>query len=192
MTAFERVWRAALFPDLPVPDLAPLSAADPAAVDALLDAAFGADRHARTAYKLRAGTGVIPGLSIAAFDGGALVGTLQSWPLELVADDSGTIAPLVLVGPVAVRPDRQRDGIGRQLMGDLIARADGEDTPPLALIGDPEYYGRFGFSVAPTGRWRLPGPVERRRLLARVALGVALPEAGLLRARLTFAQEVPA
>ena len=38
----------------------------------------------------------------------------------------------------------------------------------MCLIGDPEYYGRFfGFDSARTGGWRLPGPVERRRLLAR-------------------------
>ncbi len=38
----------------------------------------------------------------------------------------------------------------------------------LMLIGDPEYYGRFfGFSADHTGEWRLPGPVERHRLLAR-------------------------
>ena len=36
------------------------------------------------------------------------------------------------------------------------------------LIGDPEYYGRFfGFSAEATAGWRLPGPVEARRLLAR-------------------------
>ena len=39
---------------------------------------------------------------------------------------------------------------------------------PLMLIGDPEYYGRFfGFTAARTGAWRLPGPFEQRRLLAR-------------------------
>ena len=38
----------------------------------------------------------------------------------------------------------------------------------LMLIGDPEYYGRFfGFSAEATAGWRLPGPVEARRLLAR-------------------------
>ena len=38
----------------------------------------------------------------------------------------------------------------------------------MMLIGDPEYYGRFfGFSAERTADWRLPGPVERHRLLAR-------------------------
>ena len=47
------------------------------------------------------------------------------------------------------------------------------------LIGDPEYYGRFfGFSADRTSGWRVPGPVEQRRLLA---LGDAVPDgAGML------------
>ena len=71
-----------------------------------------------------------------------------------------------LVGPVAVRPDRQRDGLGRLLMTAMIDSV-GPDAP-LMLIGDPEYYERFfGFTARHTGQWRLPGPFEPRRLLAR-------------------------
>ncbi len=139
--------------------LAPLSEADPQTVEALLDAAFGTDRHLRTAYRLRAGMSAIPALSFAAFERATLIGSLQSWPVAL---DS---RPMVLVGPVAVAPDFQRGGTGRALMQALLA-ADLRD--PLVMIGDPEYYGRFfGFSSVATGQWIVPGPVERRRLLAR-------------------------
>ncbi len=150
--------------------LIPLAHADPAAVEALLDAAFGPDRFARTAYRIRAGTQWLPELSFAAFAGERLVGSLQSWP---VAVDG---APVVLVGPVAVAPDRQRGGIGRMLMERLVAIA---PATPMAMIGDPEYYGRFfGFSADATAGWDVPGPVERRRLLARHADG--LPRVGTL------------
>jgi predicted N-acetyltransferase YhbS len=150
--------------------ITPLSSADSDAVEALLDAAFGADRHRRTAYQIRAGTVAIPALSFAAFDAGALVGTLQSWPVSL--DD----AALSLVGPVAVSPSAQRGGIGRQLMTALIAAAG--DTP-MVMIGDPEYYSRFfGFTSEATGGWNAPGPVERHRLLAKNA--GSLPESGML------------
>jgi predicted N-acetyltransferase YhbS len=58
------------------------------------------------------------------------------------------------------------------------------DTP-MAMIGDPEYYGRFfGFTADATAGWDVPGPVERRRLLARN--GDALPRTGALGPR-TFA-----
>jgi predicted N-acetyltransferase YhbS len=160
--------------------IAPLSSADPQAVEDLLDAAFGADRHTRTAYRIRAGMTAIERLSFAAFDGTELVGSLQSWPVA-VGD-----APLVLVGPVAVAPERQRSGLGRRLMDTLIAAA--PDTP-MVMIGDPEYYGRFfGFSADATGGWEVPGPVERRRLLARNAGG--LPTTGALGPR-AFALATP-
>jgi predicted N-acetyltransferase YhbS len=46
------------------------------------------------------------------------------------------------------------------------------------MIGDPEYYGRFfGFSAEATGQWRLPGPVEMRRLLAAPVAGHLVPDA---------------
>lgn len=151
-------------------ELVALQTVEAAAVEHLLDRAFGPDRHTRTAYRLRAGTSVIPRFSFAAIDTGRLVGSIQCWPVLFSGDDD-TRAPLVLVGPVAVAPDRQGDGIGRALMQAGLAKA---GDAALMLIGDPDYYGRFfGFSATRTGSWRLPGPVERHRLLAR---GVGVPE----------------
>ncbi len=153
--------------------IVPLTAVDGAAVEALLDRAFGTDRHGRTAYKVRGSAAPIAALSFAALDGDALVGTIQCWPVQLSGDD-GTTSDLVMIGPVAVDIDRQRDGIGRRLMAQALeaARSEGLDGA-LMLIGDPEYYGRFfGFDATRTAGWRLPGPVERHRLLAR---GAAVP-----------------
>jgi predicted N-acetyltransferase YhbS len=152
-------------------DLAPLETVPPHAVERLLDAAFGPDRHARTAYRLREGVAALRGPSLAAREGDLLIGSIQLWPVAFTGDDSARV-PLTLVGPVAVAPARQRDGIGRMLMQAALERA---GDSPLMLIGDPEYYGRFfGFSAARTGRWRLPGPVEPHRLLAR---GDGVPDA---------------
>ncbi len=139
--------------------IVPLAQIAPDCVEDLLDAAFGADRKARTAYKLRVGTAAIPQMSFAAIEGEVLLGSLQSWPVEIAG------VAMTLVGPVAVSPARQRAGIGRMLMDALMNAA--EDAP-MMMIGDPEYYGRFfGFSAEATARWELPGPVERHRLLAR-------------------------
>jgi len=153
--------------------IVPLSAVDPGVVDALLDRAFGPDRHARTAYKVRGPAEPIRSLSFAATEGEALLGSIQCWPVKLAGDDGGQ-TELVMVGPVAVEPGRQRDGIGRRLVTAALdaAGAHGLDAA-MMLIGDPEYYERFfGFSAAKTGDWRLPGPVESRRVLAR---GDAVP-----------------
>ena len=159
----------------------PLNQIPTADVERLLDAAFGADRHERTAYKLRAGTKAIPALSFAAVDGGALVGSLQSWPVVLETS-SGAGAPLTLVGPVAVSPALQHGGIGRMLMTHMLAVADGGAADSLMMIGDPEYYGRFfGFTAKATSGWNLPGPVERHRLLARIRRAGGVPKVGAIR-----------
>ncbi|SFS11128.1 GNAT family N-acetyltransferase [Sphingomonas jatrophae] len=163
--------------------IVPIAAVDPAMVEALLDTAFGTARHGRTAYRLREGVAALPDLSFAALDAaGSLAGSVQCWPVEIDHADGGPV-PLVLVGPVAVRPDLQGGGIGRALTEAALAAADAAGIAATMLIGDPEYYGRFfGFDAAPTAGWTIPGPVERRRLLARLAPGAVLPAAGEVRA----------
>ena len=167
-----------------MPDLVPIAEADPNAVERLLDRAFGTERHGRTAYRLRAGTEAIAALSFALVEGELLIGSIQCWPVRFAGDD-GRDAPLVLIGPVAVLPERQQGGYGRRLMAASLAAADarGDD---LMLIGDPEYYGRFfRFTADRTAGWRLPGPVERHRLLAR---GPGVPEgSGAIEPRVVIA-----
>lgn len=162
--------------------LVPLAQIDPHAVESLLDRAFGTDRHERTAYRIRAGSHFIEELSFAAVRAdGTLAGTIQCWPVTLECDGGGSAA-LTMVGPVAVEPEWQQEGIGRALMERMLSAVPGCETPgceALMLVGDPEYYERFfGFTAEKTGGWRLPGPFEPRRLLAR---GGAIPTcAGML------------
>ncbi|MET3760327.1 N-acetyltransferase [Sphingomonas sp. UYEF23] len=160
-------------------EVLPIAAVAPDAVEALLDRAFGTDRHGRTADRIREGMTAIPVLSLAAVEDGALIGTIQCWPIRFAGDDGGDVA-MVQVGPVAVAPDRQQGGIGRMLTARALAAAEAAGLDDaLTLIGDPEYYSRFfGFDAARTAAWRVPGPVERHRLLAR---GANVPTgAGLL------------
>lgn len=166
--------------------LVPLADVAAEAVETLLDRAFGPERRARTAYRVRHGTDPIAELSFAAVEeDGALVGTIQCWPVTLACDGGGSVA-MVMVGPVAVDPAHQQSGIGRALMArmlDAVPDCEAEGCRTLMLIGDPEYYGRFfGFTAQHTGGWRLPGPFEPHRLLAR---GEGVPDcAGTLGPRL--------
>ncbi len=170
--------------DLALSTLIPLDQVDPAEVERVLDAAFGPDRHTRTAYKIRTGTEWLPALSFAALDeADTLVGTIQAWPVALT-DAAGRAHPLIMVGPVAILPGRQGQGFGRALMAALAAAieagvAEGEAPLPQVLIGDAPYYGRFGFTQAPRG-WTCPGPWEPERLLVRVENPAVLPPEGML------------
>jgi len=165
--------------------LIPLAAVPAAMTEAVLDRAFGEDRHARTAYRIRAGMAPLDALSFAALDEEEmLVGTIQCWPIALVTTD-GNPVPLIMVGPVAVLPERQGEGFGKGLMAAMmdaeaaLARGGGPSYPQV-LIGDEDYYGRWGFSSAHTKGWRCPGPYEQERLLARGPALAAMPEEGML------------
>jgi len=173
----------------------PLEAVEPAMIEEVLDRAFGPDRHARTAYRIREGMAWLPGLSLAALDeNDLLVATIQCWPVGLQTKQGQV--PLVMVGPVAVVPERQGEGFGIGLMSAMLAEdarlaasggrlsssseAVGQQGLPQVLIGDAPYYGRWGFSAAMTGGWRCPGPYEQDRLLARGHGLAAMPSEGML------------
>ena len=150
---------------------------DPSAAG-LVERAFCANPAAsdpgRLAVRLRSATSALDNLCFAVRRHGLLLASLQSWPAILVAD--GGSLPLVLIGPVAVAPEWHGRGLGRALMSRVTDRLD----DAAVLVGDADYYGRWGFKAAPTQGWRVDGHVERHRLLAR-SLGHPLPLSGQLR-----------
>jgi predicted N-acetyltransferase YhbS len=160
--------------------LCSIDIADHDGIEKLLNAVFGTSRHGRTAYKLRAGTQAIGAMSFCIIGNDeALIGSIQCWPVKITSDDGPDFA-MVLVGPVAVSPDWQNEGHGQMLMNAALEAAMLEGNPPMMLIGDAEYYARFGFAAAETGGWRLPGHWEAERLLLRNAGDYPLPATGLI------------
>jgi len=92
---------------------------------------------------LRASPAWIPELSHVAVDpGGDVVGH--------VVCTRGTVshAPALALGPLSVRPDWQRQGVGTALMHAVLGAADALDEPLVALLGSTTYYPRFGFRLA--------------------------------------------
>ncbi|MBK9431963.1 MAG: N-acetyltransferase [Sphingomonadales bacterium] len=153
-------------------ELIPLHKVPEDQVEALLDAAFGEDRHSRTAYLLRIGSKAIAPLSFGLLNGDALIGSIQCWPVRVGG------STLALVGPVAVAPDRQGQRHGHRLMHATLDAAPTIGDPAMVMIGDPEYYGRFGFAADACAGWTLPGPWEPRRLLVRNVGNHSLPQTG--------------
>lgn len=165
--------------------IVPLESQPADAIEQLLDAAFGPERHGRTAYLIRDSMPWLPALSFATLgDDGGLIGSLQSWPVALIQAD-GPALPLIMVGPVAVDPAHQGGGHGRAMMDAVVAAARAQASEPLMMIGDPEYYGRFwGFSADGTDGWAAPGPFEKRRLLALSVDGRTVGGTGMLGPRI--------
>jgi len=109
--------------------------------------AFGRDQEASIVDKLRENCNSI--LSLVAFTDGKVVGHILFSPVVI----EGKHGKLVGTGlaPHAVLPEHHRKGIGTQLMQTGISRIKEGGCPYIILIGDPEYYTRFGFE--PAGRF---------------------------------------
>ena len=134
-------------------------------IEALLDRAFGADRHAKRSYAYRRGIDSIAALRLVARDPARrLVGTLRFWPVGVDAGDRGGSRPALLLGPLAVEPELKGQGVGRALMADGLARAAALGHGLVLLVGDIAYYGQFGFApAAPLGLF-MPGEQPHRLL----------------------------
>jgi predicted N-acetyltransferase YhbS len=141
------------------------------AIEAMLDDAFGADRHQRSAYRLRAGQQPVPGLNFVVTDGPVLCGSISLWPILLAR------TPALLLGPIAVAESCRGKGLGGALINRALDAAKAQDHDIVMLVGDQDYYGRFGFSNAATAAWQMPGPVDQARVLALSLHGSTLPAA---------------
>lgn len=121
---------------------------DADAIHAVLSAAFGRPDEADLVRALRAD---------------------PAWALGLVAEDAGTVtghiaftgvrvddAPALALAPLAVRPEYQGQGIGSALARAGLDWARSTGAPAVIVLGDPAYYGRFGFE--PAARWGITGP----------------------------------
>lgn len=103
----------------------------------------GADEHL-IAHRLRTHPDFIPELDLVALDGGEIVGSILFSRAAIVQPD-GTHLPIALPGPLAVQPDRQRQGIGAALLRHSLEQAKLLGFAGTALTGSPDYYSRFGF-----------------------------------------------
>lgn len=137
-----------------------------AARDTLLDAAMGPGRKRKASEAIRRGRLPAESLAFAAIAAdGALVGTVRLWNIA-AGRRNGDDVPALLLGPLAVDPNVHKAGIGGALMRHVICEAARLGHGAVLLMGDPAYYGRFGFSSAVTADLAMPGPFEPHRLLA--------------------------
>lgn len=120
--------------------------ADRAAVDEVVGAAFGDDGAHVVAMVAALDASGATRASLVAVDGDAVVGHVrlsQAW-----VDARERLVDVLTLTPLAVRPDRQRQGIGTRLVAEALVAAAGLSAPAVFLEGDPRYYGPRGFGSA--------------------------------------------
>lgn len=109
-------------------------------VEALYDLCFAPGREALSSYRLRDGVPPVRGLSLVARDeSGILAGAIRYWPVQVAGHRA------LLLGPVAVHPTRQGEGLGAWLIRESLVLAAAQGWDRVLLVGDAPYYGRFGF-----------------------------------------------
>ena len=141
--------------------------------EALLDAAFGPSRFAKTCERLREGRLPAEGLALVAENAaGRLIGTVRLWHVE-----AGEAGAALMLGPIAVAEEARSLGLGAALMRVAIDRARRSGHRAIVLVGDAPWYARFGFSPELTTGLDLPGPVDRARFLGLELAPDALAEA---------------
>lgn len=108
-------------------------------VEALYDLCFAPGREALSSYRLRDGVPKVAALSLVAREEGTVGGAIRYWPVQI----SG--ARVLLLGPVAVHPTHQGEGLGALLIAESLNRAQQAGWARVMLVGDAPYYQRFGF-----------------------------------------------
>jgi putative acetyltransferase len=136
-------------------DVRPERSDDRDAVAAVVRDAFGAHGPAVVMFvdALRRSPGYVPELALVAVDDSGVVGyVMVSWvPLEGSARDR-----ILNLTPLAVRPDRQRTGVGTRLVASVLELADEVGELAVVVEGVPGYYPRFGFERASALGFRPP------------------------------------
>jgi putative acetyltransferase len=136
---------------------------DRTAIHSLLVVAFAGSNEANLVDRLRADGSLA--FSLVASDCGRIVGHAAASPIAIEGVPARTATSLA---PLAVLPERQRQGIGTALVAALLERLVRAGTDLVFVLGDPDYYARFGFHVDAAGEFWSPfaGPAFMVRELS--------------------------
>jgi putative acetyltransferase len=150
-------------------NIRPEQPADYEAIAQVVEAAFGDPNVVRLVERIRESEHYVAELSLVAERDGHVVGHMMfSYVTLRRAHDE---KPVLVLSPLAVRPDCQKDGVGTALVRAGIAEAEARNEPLVIVEGIPAYYPRFGF--------------ERARLHGIEPPSAHIPDAAFMVLRLT-------
>ncbi|HLM56081.1 MAG TPA: N-acetyltransferase [Pyrinomonadaceae bacterium] len=157
---------------------------DYAAVRRVNALAFGREGEAALVDKLRAAS---PHISLVAVKDSEVVGHIFFSPATVESDPDDFAA--VALGPMAVLPGHQNQGVGSQLVGRGLGECKSQGHDVVFVLGHPDYYPRFGFSPAAAKGIRCEYPVpDEVFMVAELRPGALGGRKGLMRYRPEFAE----
>ena len=140
---------------------------DVVARETLLDRVMGPDRRKKSSEMIRRNRVPAEGLALVARDrDGRVIGTVRLWNVEAGINRDGSPLDALLLGPLAVDGKHGGKGIGSALMRAATLEAKKRGHGAILLVGDADYYERFGFFAEKARHLVMPGPFERSRFLA--------------------------
>ncbi|WP_455481713.1 GNAT family N-acetyltransferase [Bartonella sp. B35(2025)] len=146
--------------------LTPEQEADKPYREHLLDLTLGKGRKRKSSEILRCGRLAACGLSFVVKNAlGELVGSVRLWHVRFNKGQN-EVQHALLLGPLAVFAEYSGMGIGTVLVQHAIKTAKKLGYGAILLVGDSEFYQRFGFSSSLTKNLAMPGPYEKHRFQA--------------------------
>lgn len=150
----------------------PENVRDRDAIHALIQQVFGRSDEAALVDALRQDGDLT--LSLVAEEAGRILG-------HVVLSEMRSPARTRALAPLSVAIERQRQGLGTALVQAALERTRGSGCDMVFVLGDPDYYGRFGFSASAAECF--PSPFAGPYLQAKPLSGVAVASAPLIYAR---------
>ena len=131
-------------------------------VEQLLDLVFTPKRKLLSSYQLRDPANKVNTLSYVIKDpANSTVGSIRFWNIRIDEQSSRGL----LLGPLAIHPIYQSEGLGEKLVSNSIEQASAHNWNWVVLVGDIGYYSKFGFSKNPTCDISLGDGIDNERLL---------------------------
>ena len=121
----------------------PETQSDQDAIREVNEQAFGRPLEANVVEKVRQSSGFLPELSLVVECEGQIIGHVLF--SELTIEGENRAWTVLALGPIAVRPEFQKQGIGGKMIQAGFERATTLGYGVVVLIGHPTYYPRFGF-----------------------------------------------
>lgn len=117
--------------------------------------AFGQEKESKLIEKIRRGPNFVPELSLVAEKDNEIVGHILFSKIQIVGESE---YETLMLAPLAVIPELQKQGIGGKLIKKGIEKAKELGVESIIVVGHKDYYPKFGFQKA--SKWGIKCPFE--------------------------------